>query len=160
MDSLRPITLLVLVVLLVGCSPYRLRGTVVEGPVSRVEVVGKGDPRLRGERFPPVVGAAVAVVIDPERLSAKPKGATTSDTAGHFALQVDEFGAGSLQYDVGVTAGKAGYETARDTFSLPGRDRRVLIMLKPGSDRGRSPKNPTGRDLIDETMREGERLME
>ena len=156
--SPRPLIVLSSFVLLLGgCSPYQLRGTVVEGPVTRMEVVDAGDTRLAGDRYPPVGGAAVAVTVDPDRLSAKPKGAATTDTGGNFSLKVDEFGAGSLKYDVGVTAGKAGYQTATDTFPLPGRGKRVLIMIKPGDDRGRELPNPSGRDLIDETIREGER---
>ncbi|MBI1371937.1 MAG: hypothetical protein GC159_04140 [Phycisphaera sp.] len=128
-----------------GCASegYVLRGKVVEGPVSSISVVAADDPRLAG---PAVAGASVDLTLDPLSLGRRPLGNTTSYTDGMFQIPVDEFGAGTLEYHVGILARAQGHDTAEDVFMLPSSSRRILIVLKRGADRYR-PKDDTLKEL-------------
>jgi hypothetical protein len=119
--------------LLGACSSHKVRGVVVVGDTSYVTLVPKDDPRL--EEGVPVVGATVSGVVDPSELNSTRTGAVLTDVVGAFALSIENFGAGLLEYELGVTARRAGYAPARGFFPLPGNDRRLLITLAPGVDR-------------------------
>lgn len=118
--------------LLGACSPYTVRGKVIEGDTSYVAIVDESDPRLarRG-----VSGASVEIWSDPEKLNRKRVASQFSDAEGGFALPFDETGAGVLQYDVRITAEREGYTGAEQSMTLPSSSRRVLIMLKQGQSR-------------------------
>ncbi len=129
-----------------ACSGYALRGKVIEGEASWVFVVDADDPRLSGQG---VEGARLDAILDPQRLNRKPAGGGASDPSGDFSVPIGEFGAGVLLYDVLVRAEKQGYIPAEQTFALPGREKRVLIMLQ----RGAAPRTTGGETLLDEIRR-------
>lgn len=115
-----------------GCESYQLRGKVVSGVSSSIEVVGRGDERLKG---PGIGGARVEGWIDPQRLDREQLPSRTTAADGTFALPVSATGAGLLEYDVWLTASAVRRRAASSTFRLPGSDRRVLITLGPGDGR-------------------------
>lgn len=121
-----------------ACSPYALRGKVIEGQGSYVTIVDASDPRLAE---PGLSGAAVTLVLDPTQLNRKTLASGISGADGEVSLKVDEFGAGMLEYDVGVYARRRGREPAEGYFRLPGSSQRVLISLAPGEDRENAPSN-------------------
>ncbi len=135
-----------------GCGGYQLRGKVVPGPASNIQVVNKDDPRLNRPGMP---GASVSVMIDPEQLNREDAGSTAADVDGGFALPIDAVGAGFLEYDVQVVSRLNGYSPAVRTIRLPGSDKRLLITLAPGDDRHESGYH----DIVDETRRLGEPMM-
>jgi len=118
---------------LAGCSPYQMRGKVIEGDISFVAIVDADDPRLDG---PGISGAELRLSTDPEKLNRERIGTTISSGDGSFTIPVDELGAGVLLYDVGLQVRKSGYQPANQMFRLPPSERRVLVILTPGVDRG------------------------
>ncbi len=129
-------TVLASLTLLTACS-YSLQGRVVRGDYSAVEVVDSSDPRLSDPKTA-LSGVAVSVQADPNKINRKTLGRAVSARGGEFSLPVDEFGAGVLDYDVGVFARKKGYEPAEGFYKLPGGSRRILITMTPGQDTGTS----------------------
>ncbi|MEM9881827.1 MAG: hypothetical protein AAF800_02780, partial [Planctomycetota bacterium] len=79
-----------------GCSPYQLRGVVIEGDEPGVELVNRRDPRL--ERFG-LPGAELELWLDPDRLRPRRVGRAVTDADGRFAMPVDAEGAGLLMLD-------------------------------------------------------------
>ena len=134
-----------LVAAIAGCKTYQLAGKVVAGPASTVQVVDRDDPRLDQ---PGIDGALIEVMIDPDTLSRKPGGTTTTSGDGGFQLPITEGGAGFLQYDVRLIARLTGFTPAVETFRLPAGRKRLLITLAPGKNNYLPPKN----DLLEETM--------
>ncbi len=129
-----------------GCSPYALRGKVIEGDASVIMLVDASDPRLKSAGL---AGVAVGVVLDPEQLNRKPAGSGVSDARGDFDITLTEFGAGVLEFDAMVTADCRGYLSAETIFPLPGQSRRVLIMMQ----RGVGPPSTGSENLLDEIRR-------
>lgn len=118
-----------------ACSAHQVRGVVVVGQQSSVQLVHKSDPRLEGE---PVAGANISAIIDPQSLDRSRLPAVLSDPLGAFAIPVDEFGAGWLDYELGILARRDSFAPAEGFVKLPGGDTRVLIVLAPGRDTHRS----------------------
>lgn len=116
-----------------GCS-YALQGRVIRGDASYVEVVDSGDPRL-SEPKAGMSGVSIHLQGDPSNIRRKTLGRTASGGNGGFSVPVDEFGAGMLDYDVGVFARRKGCEPAEGYFRLPGSGKRVLVVMAPGDDR-------------------------
>ncbi|TVQ31238.1 MAG: hypothetical protein EA376_10225 [Phycisphaeraceae bacterium] len=114
---------------LTGCG-YTMRGKVVEGDVTYVAIVDTDDPRLEGRG---VGGVNIMLETDPDRINREQVGRTVSQQDGSFSMDIDAFGAGLLQYDVGITAHRRGFETAQNIFRLPSSGRRILIMISPGA---------------------------
>ena len=117
---------------LTGCGGYQLRGKVIEGTFSGIEIVSKDDPRL-GE--PGVGGVSLHLQNDPNRLNRETIVRGSSGPDGSFELPVDLTGAGLLEYDVGLFARRKGLAPAQSAFRLPSSGRRVLITMAPGEDR-------------------------
>lgn len=132
-----------------GCSSYRLQGVVVAGEQSGIEVVDKDDPRLENFGIP---GAAVEVVLDPERLRPRTVGKGGSDGDGRFALPIDADGAGFLMLDVEMRASRADFVSASERFALPGKNKRLVITLRPGEDAQRLESD----DVLEDTLRDAE----
>lgn len=132
-----------------GCSPYQLRGVVLEGSVDMIEVVNADDPRL--ERFG-VPGASVQVLLDPDRLSPKTIGRGSTNGDGQFALPINETGAGFLLLDVEVLVGAEGFSGTSQEMVLPGGKQRLVVTLK----RGQRKPNDRGNDFERDTQREVE----
>lgn len=135
---------------LTGCGGYALEGRVVQGSRPAVRVVGENDPGLDG---PPLEGVQVSATLDPHDLNAKPLGSATSGPDGRFSLPVEALGAGMLEYEVEVAAGRQGYQSAGDIFPMPKRSQRLLITLPPGE--GGYETRP---DLMQQTLDEGTKL--
>ena len=145
-----------------ACSPYQLRGRVIEGGTPAIVVVAANDARLNGYGLP---GAVITATLDPDRpLQHIPLDPQITDAQGHFAIPVDATGAGLLEYTVEVNAKLAGHTPVQRTFNLPGGDKRVLIVLAPGQGADdASTFEPDvlqpGRDnILEETRRMGEEL--
>ncbi len=117
---------------LAACSPYTLRGKVIEGDTGYVAIVDESDARLRGRG---ITGVNVEIWSDPEKLNRKRVASQFSDAGGEFALPFDEAGAGLLQYDVRIVAEREGYTGTEQSMTLPSSSRRVLIIMKPGASR-------------------------
>lgn len=127
-------------VLLTGCGGGTiLRGKVVSGPQSMVMVVPGDDPRLAG---PGIDGVTVALTLDPRSLGRKPLGDGVSYGDGTFAIPINEFGAGLLEYEIGVLARIEGREHAEGFFKLPPGGQRVLIVMAKGADTYREFEDP------------------
>ena len=130
-----------------GCSPYALRGRVVEGAPASVEVVAADDPRLSTR--PPLPEVRLALFEDPQRLNRRAAGGAVSGPDGSFELRPDVGGAGVLRIDAGLEARRPGFAPAEGSFVLPGRGKRVLVTMPVGRDRA-----PTPGDFLDETLRQ------
>ena len=114
-----------------GCESYQMRGYVVEGPASMVLIADADDSRLQ---MPGVPGATLEFMLDPTSLGRKPMGATFTGKDGAFNVPVDEFGAGFLEYELGVICRRKGYEPAIGNVIMPNHDQRLLVVLNPGRD--------------------------
>ena len=135
-----------------GCTTYKLRGKVVDGDVSSILVVDPDDPRLKQ---PGIAGVGIQLMLDPQKLSRKQAGQTTSFAYGTFSLPVEQTGAGFLEYQAMVTARMARMSPAVRIMPLPPEDKRLLIMLAPGEDR----VNRYQYDIIEETRQLGDEFM-
>ncbi|MCB9846776.1 MAG: hypothetical protein H6814_00025 [Phycisphaeraceae bacterium] len=130
----RALLLLTLGAVLTGCGAgYQLRGKVIEGEISFIAVVSSDDPRLDGPGIP---GVSIRLVSDPNKLNKEMLGEAVSGGDGSFSIGVDRVGAGFFNYDAGVSADRKGFEHAESQFNLPPSDRRVLVILRPGINRG------------------------
>ncbi|BAM05265.1 hypothetical protein [Phycisphaera mikurensis] len=139
--------LLIAQLLAAGCSPYALRGRVVEGAPAGVEVVRADDPRLVSR--PPLPEVRLALAENPQRLNRRDAGNAVSGPDGWFELRPDVAGAGVLRIDAGLEARRQGFAPAVGFFPLPGRGKRVLVTMPVGRDRSASPT-----DFLDETLRQ------
>ena len=145
----RALALVTFAFLLVGCESYSLRGHVIRGEISYIEIVDADDERLES---PGLTATRVGVHLDPGRLNRKFLGSTVSDANGDFSLPIDEVGAGFLEYDISVVAYRDGYFGAEQFFVMPSSNKRVLIILGPGNDP--NPPSFQGREsLFDEAAR-------
>ena len=125
------VLLIAALMLLTGCSKYALQGRVVVGAKSTAMVVNSDDPRLSG---PPIVGATLEFVLDPNSGNARVLGRTQSDVNGEFRFPVDAAGAGFLEYDIMVIARESKRSPAMASFALPPQDKWVLVTMVPGKD--------------------------
>ncbi len=119
-----------------------IQGRVVRGDVSYIEVVDSSDPRL-SQGGPGVGGVAIHAQLDPTAIKRKTIGRAVSGGDGRFSIPLDEFGAGLLDYDLGVYARRRGFEPAEGFFKLPGGSRRVLVVMAPGQDKATSDQPDT-----------------
>jgi len=122
-----------------GCAAYTFEGRVVRGEVSYATIVSADDPQLSEGQG--LSGVRVRVVTDPDRLNREEVGSGVSGPDGSFSFELDAFGAGFLEYDVGVDATRAGYAGVEEFFRMPKRGERVLIVLAPGKDTRRPREN-------------------
>lgn len=117
---------------LVGCGePYQLRGKVISGDYSAVMVVPADDPRFEGEG---IAGARLHLQRDPGRPNRITLNEDFSQSDGSFAVEVDKFGAGWAEMDVGLFVRRRGYAPAFSSFNLPWESFRVLVVMTPGRD--------------------------
>jgi len=138
------VLLAVMAVVAGGCEPYALRGKVIAGPRSTVEVVGPTDPRFD---VPAIEGARVRFVLDPQSAGREALGTVEAGPDGFFELPVEAFGAGSLEYRLGIIARGPGRAPAAEEIALPAGGRYLLIMLKPGEDRLPAMEEDPRRDI-------------
>lgn len=116
-----------------ACSPYVLRGKVIEGRASEVVLVNPDDPRLEA---PGVEGARATLHVDPQRAGRKLLAKEASGGGGELEMTIDHFGAGMIEYDMGLSVRRAGFQRAEGFFKLPTKDQRILVILTPGRDVG------------------------
>jgi len=117
----------------VGCESYALRGAVVEGQMPGVYIVRADDARLEQ------VGLANAVVeptLDPDSMRPKQLSNALTDDRGRFELPVTEFGAGILEYELGLLVRHEGFKSVWQKMPMPPGNRRLLVVMAPGEDRG------------------------
>ncbi len=132
MMALRALALLACASLLCACGSYTLRGRVIAGEASYIVVVDADDPALEGG--PGVAGAHVTLSTDPERINREVVGSAVSGPDGYFDTPFDKVGGGFLEYDAGVRVSRSGYQSAEHFFRLPGKSKRLLVVLAPGRD--------------------------
>lgn len=130
------------VVCLVGCETYQLRGRVVRGGTPMMLIVDADDPQLEG---PGVSGAHIDLTLDPDSLGRKSLDSGRSGPNGDFAIPIDEFGAGTLEYKIGAIVRQTGYAPVSGKFIMPGDDRRLLIVMRRGQDHEVDPSNQLDR---------------
>lgn len=117
---------------LTGCGQgYALRGRVIESETSYIAIVDPADPRLNEPGIPSV---QLHLQMDPGKLNRETITRDLSGPDGEVILKVDRFGAGFLEYDVGLFARKPGYTPSQHYFRLPPGGKRILIMMAPGRD--------------------------
>ncbi len=118
--------------LLTGCNAYTLRGKVVHGSYSDIEVVHESDERLQQ---PGIAGAEVLVHRDPNKPNRYLVGRTRTNTGGEFTLLLNEFGAGWMEEQWRVQAIHRGNQNADTLMKLPPNQKkwRLLITLAPGT---------------------------
>ncbi|MBI1370635.1 MAG: hypothetical protein GC162_18510 [Planctomycetes bacterium] len=122
-----------------GCSSgYTLRGKVVTGPEALVSIVPADDPRLAG---PGVESATIELTLDPRSLGRRVLSTNAAYGDGQFQIPVQEFGAGVLDYELGVLVRANGYAPTAGIFRLGSQDLRLLIVMTKGQDR-----DPRGED--------------
>lgn len=135
---------------LAGCSPYVLRGKVIQGAASEVVIVNPDDPRLEQDGVP---GANVSLSVDPSRAQRKLLARQSSGETGELEFRIEELGAGMIEYDMGVSARRAGFQRAEGYFKLPTKDKRVLIVLTPGRDVGELDNDLTPEQQVEKYWR-------
>ena len=118
--------------LLTGCNAYTLRGKVVRGSYSDIEVVHESDERLQQ---PGIAGAEVLVHRDPNKPNRYLVGRTRTNTGGEFTLLLNEFGAGWMEEQWRVQTIHRGNQNADTLMKLPPNQKkwRLLITLAPGT---------------------------
>lgn len=127
--------LALLATLLPGCGEgYVLRGRVIESENSFISVVDPSDPRLSTDDVQGIPGVALHLQMDPGKLNRETITRDVSGPDGEFALHVDRFGAGWMEYDVGLFARKPGFTPAQHFFRLPPDSKRIIIMMARGHD--------------------------
>lgn len=141
----------VALVMLTGCSTYKLRGKVMDGSVSAMRVVNADSEQLQGMG---IGGAQVTAILDPDQPSRKKLPEVYTDADGNFALPIDEVGAGFLEYEVLISVRLPRMSPAVRRMALPTGNQRLLITLSAGQDMVPYEQ----RDIVEETLRLQEQL--
>jgi hypothetical protein len=125
------VAVLAVLAFLPGCG-YTLRGKVVHGEVSSVEMVHEIDPRLKQ---PGIANVETLVRHDPKDRDSQLVARARTNAAGEFSMPIREYGAGWMQQDWLVQARHAGFHNASSLTKLPaqGGKWRLLITLGPGT---------------------------
>lgn len=115
-----------------GCGGYTLRGKVIRGTASSIEVVHEVDPRLKQ---PGIANLEVRVVRDPSTLNRHVAGQSRTDGEGAFATYLSGFGAGWMEEQWLIQTSMSGYQNAEQIMKLPpkGSQWRLLITVTPGA---------------------------
>ena len=66
---------------------------------------------------------------------------------------IDESGIGFLEYEAALVVQHEGFMHVEQNIKLPSKDKRVLIIMKPGNDSYKPETN-----VVDDTIREGQRI--
>ncbi len=139
--------LITILLMLPACAARTLRGTVTAGQVPAVLVLNPDEPRL--DR-PGLAGAVIELALDPSSMSPRPLGTFTADGQGRFAAALDHPGIGVLDFELGILCRAGGHRSVYQTMALPRSDRRLLVVMSPGTE---TTKKPEG--LLDEARRIG-----
>ena len=132
-----------------GCG-YTLRGKVVRGETSGIEMVHEMDQRLKG---PGLANVDTLVRRDPQSASPQLVGRQRTDAGGNFSMPISEFGAGWMQEQWQVQARIGSYQNASSIMKLPakGSKWRLLITLAPGT----ATPLETGDEVVEDLERFG-----
>lgn len=114
-----------------GGGPSKVEGKVIRGDISFAVSVEGSDARLKEDGL---AGVEVEAFAPAERGGGL-LASTRTDSKGNFALSIKDTGA--LLRPVDFTANAPGYIPASGVMSVPPTDKRVLILLKPGSGAAR-----------------------
>lgn len=126
------LALLSLATALCGCTPYMLRGHVIEGETSHALLVDSDDPRLLTEG---VSGVSLRLTMDPGKLNRDVVADQISGPDGQFELPVDRAGAGLIDMDMSILARKSGYTSSEGFFKLPRAGKAwLLVIVAKGAD--------------------------
>lgn len=130
-----PCMVLCVLFVMAGCGgSYAIKGRVVRGTFAEIQLVDKDDPRLNGADTTGG-GAVVQAVFEPGTpTEMQDLGRHITDGQGWFAIPVDAFGTGLLEYEAQLIARRDGYQGAIATIPLPRGSQRVLITLPVGRD--------------------------
>ena len=135
-----------------GCSPYQLQGRIVEGKTPQVLVVNANDKRLSAE---PLEGASIELTLDPSSISPQRLGKVVSDENGDFVMPEDAMGAGSFQeYDLGILITAPKHRNIWQTLKLPSAKKRLLVIMATGS-----AGPPPPQDILKESLQLKDRFM-
>lgn len=132
-----------------GCT-YELTGKVIRGDRSKVHHVDADDPRLE---YPGLAHAELELLLDPSSMTITRLAKLTTDERGTFSVPVDKFGAGLLEYELGVSCHLPGYDDLWEATDMPRRGTQLLIVMAQGHRRSR-PKQ----DIIEQTLEEVQKL--
>lgn len=145
----RALPLLLVSLILVGCSSYAIQGRVLRGSSASIQIVDKNDSRFT-EDNPTGGGAVIQGILEPNTPSEKQSlGQVVTDGQGRFSMPVNAAGSGFLEYEATLIARREGHQGTMRTIMLPRSGQRVLITLPLGADTLRVPKR-----LLDEVMRD------
>ena len=151
----RALPLLLLALMLVGCSSYAIQGRVLRGSSASIQIVDKNDPRLT-EDNPTGGGAVIQGILEPDTPSErKSLGQVVTDGQGRFSMPVNAGGAGFLEYEAMLIVRREGHQGTMRTIMLPRSGQRVLITLPLGPDTLRVPKR-----FLDEVMLDAKPYLE
>jgi len=142
--------------LLGGCSQsYSIQGRVVRGATAEVLLVDKDDPRLT-EPDSSGGGAVILAVLEPNTpTETQSLGRHVSNGQGWFAIPVDAFASGLLEYEAQIVVRREGNQGVMDTFKLPRGGKRVLVTLPLGRDTLVVPGS-----FLDQTLRDAKPYLE
>jgi hypothetical protein len=118
-----------------GCNTYTLKGKVVRGDVSSIELVHEMDPRIKPQTAGGIPHVEVRVFRDPNTMNKHMSGRERTGNDGNFSINLGDFGAGWMQEQWLVQAALYGFENANYMGSLPSKNSktRLLITLAPGT---------------------------
>lgn len=130
----------------VGCN-YILEGKVVQGGQGMMVVADSDNPNLEQRGLSDV---AIELTLDPGSISPRSLGTQLTDASGQFRFPIDATGAGLLEYELGVLCRRKDFKTLYQAMSIPPKNRRLLIVMTPGSGAAAVEE-----DVISETLRLG-----
>lgn len=129
-----------------GCA-YTLEGRVLEGPGS-AEVVATADGDMGGK---PVAGVRIDLIRDHTNMNRTQVATAVSGKDGRFKLVVDAFGAGWMEEEWLVRAGRSGYQNVENPLRLPGSTGGKLLLVTVARGRSERFKEPeTSGTILDE----------
>ena len=123
-----------------GCSPYQLRGRVVQSGFAQATRVPGDDPRYTRDygdsdgQGDGVANASVVVMLDPARASREVVARGRTDAQGRFAVPVDVPGPGLLMHDLQLTVQRQGFVGLVQDIELPRGSDRLLVEMPAGRD--------------------------
>ena len=117
-----------------GCNTYTLKGKVVKGERSSIELVHEMDPRVKAFAPGGVANIEVRVYRDPDNMNKKLAGRERTPVDGSFSMNLGDFGAGWMSEQWLVQAYGYGFTTVEQKMKLPSKNAktRLLITIAPG----------------------------
>jgi hypothetical protein len=137
------------VLMLAGCTGYKLQGLVVEGRETGLQLYDQKDPRLEQLGRFGLDQATVEVTLDPNAGRRQRLDPVRTDASGRFSVPIDAFGLGMLEYEIGLLVHRPGFRPQWQVIAVP-RDKQVVVLtMEPGGGSGRLEV-----DLLRDTLRD------